>query len=186
MGKLLALKQLYGDWDINFDNLYRFKAQVESCCPGSIVQIDHHTINGKIRFRRIFVAMKPCIERFLSGCRPYLAIEWFLSGQHLCPICKEYGHHWHKCKKGNREDIAAMMAVREPPKKRTKTTKTAELSIVPCEDGVPTRMCFPPSLETTKKGKHVNSSAGASKSKSLENTNKKGKGGKSESVDPRG
>ncbi|EMS55465.1 hypothetical protein TRIUR3_06916 [Triticum urartu] len=85
------------------------------------------------------------------------------SGQHLCPICKEYGHHWHKCKKGNPEDIAAMMAVREPPKKRTKTTKTAELSIVPCEDGVPTRMCFPPS-------------------KSLKNTNKKGKGGKSESV----
>ncbi|XP_044384813.1 glycine-rich protein 1-like isoform X2 [Triticum aestivum] len=69
----------------------------------------------------------------------------------------------------------------EPPKKRTKTTKTAELSIVPCEDGVPTRMCFPPSksLETTtkKRGKHANSSAGASKSKSLKNTNKKGKGG---------
>ena len=41
----------------------------------------------------------------------------------------------------------------EPPKKRTKTTKTAELSIVPCEDGVPTRICFPPSksLETTTK-----------------------------------
>ncbi|XBI07441.1 hypothetical protein VPH35_135347 [Triticum aestivum] len=134
MGKLLALKQLYGDWDISFDNLYRFKAQVESCCPGSIVQIDHHTINGKIRFRRIFVAMKPCIEGFLSGCRPYLAIDstfltgrfkgqlasatavdghnWMKSGQHLCPICKEYGHHWHKCKKGNPEDIAAMMAVR--------------------------------------------------------------------------
>ena len=34
------------------------------------------------------------------------------SGQHLCPICKEYGHHWHKCKKGNKDDIAAFMAVR--------------------------------------------------------------------------
>lgn len=21
-------------------------------------------------------------------------------GQHKCPICKDYGHHWHKCKKG--------------------------------------------------------------------------------------
>ncbi|XP_044460328.1 uncharacterized protein [Triticum aestivum] len=43
--------------------------------------------------------------------------------------------------------------IREPPKKRTKTTKTVELSIVPCEDGVPTRICFPPSksLETTTK-----------------------------------
>jgi hypothetical protein len=82
MGKLLALQQLYGDWDNSFDNLYRFKAQVESCFPGSIVQIDHHTINGKIRFRRIFVALKPCIEGFLSGCRPYLAVDsTFLTGR---------------------------------------------------------------------------------------------------------
>ena len=64
MGKLLALKQLYDDWDSIFDNLYRFKAQVESCSPGSIVQIEHQTINGKIRFRRIFVALKPCIDGF--------------------------------------------------------------------------------------------------------------------------
>ncbi|CAM0948630.1 unnamed protein product [Alopecurus aequalis] len=55
----------------------------------------------------------------------------------------EYGHHWHNCKKGNPEDIAAMKAIRDPPKKKTKTTKTAESSIVPCEDGAPTRMCFP-------------------------------------------
>ena len=75
MGKLLALTQLYGDWDSSFDNLYRFKAQVEICCPGSIVQIDHHTINDKIRFRRIFVALKPCLEGFSNGCRPYLAVD---------------------------------------------------------------------------------------------------------------
>ncbi|KAM0916743.1 hypothetical protein ACQ4PT_010068 [Festuca glaucescens] len=112
------------------------------------------------------------------------------NGKHLCLICKEYGHHWHNCKKGNPDDIAAMMAVREPPKKRTKTSQTAESSIMPYADGEPTRMCFPPSqnLETTtkkeKKEKHANSSAGASKSsKSLENTSKKkGKGSNSESV----
>jgi hypothetical protein len=34
------------------------------------------------------------------------------NGKHLCPICKEKGHHWHNCKKGNPEDVAAMMAVR--------------------------------------------------------------------------
>ncbi|KAM0838195.1 hypothetical protein ACQ4PT_061129 [Festuca glaucescens] len=33
-------------------------------------------------------------------------------GKHLCPICKDYGHHWHNCKKGNPEDIAAMLTVR--------------------------------------------------------------------------
>ena len=48
----------------------------------SIVLIDHHTINGKIRFRRFFFALKPCIEGFLSGCRPYLAIDnTFLTGK---------------------------------------------------------------------------------------------------------
>ena len=53
-GKNLALKHLYGDWDSSFDNLYRFKAQIESCCPGSLVIIDHHTIANEIRFRRFF------------------------------------------------------------------------------------------------------------------------------------
>ena len=82
MGKVLALKQLYGDWESSFDNLYRFKEKVESTCPGSIVVIDHHTINEKIRFRRFFLAFKPCIEGFLSGCRPYLAIDsTFLTGK---------------------------------------------------------------------------------------------------------
>ncbi|XP_048540693.1 uncharacterized protein LOC125519954 [Triticum urartu] len=47
------------------------------------------------------------------------------SGQHLCPICKDYGHHWHKCKKGNPDDIGAILAVRGPPKKRAKTTKAS-------------------------------------------------------------
>jgi hypothetical protein len=74
-GKELALKNLYGDWDSSFDNLYRFKAQIESCCPGSLVIIDHHTINDKIKFRRFFFALKPCIDGFLNGCRPYLAID---------------------------------------------------------------------------------------------------------------
>jgi hypothetical protein len=75
------LKHLYGDWDSSFDNLYRFKAQVKSCCPSSLVIIDHHTIANEIRFRRFF-ALKPCIEGFLSGCRPYLAVDsTFLTGK---------------------------------------------------------------------------------------------------------
>lgn len=32
--------------------------------------------------------------------------------QHKCPICLGYGHHLHKCKKGNPDDIEAMMAIR--------------------------------------------------------------------------
>jgi hypothetical protein len=33
-------------------------------------------------------------------------------GQHKCPICLDYGHHWHNCKRGRPEDIAAMKAIK--------------------------------------------------------------------------
>ncbi|WVZ49879.1 hypothetical protein U9M48_001202 [Paspalum notatum var. saurae] len=97
-GKELAMTQLYGDWRESFDNLYRFKKQIEESCPGSLVVIDHHTINKKIRFNRLFFAMKPCIDGFLQGCRPYLAIDsTFLTGKfrgQLCVACAVDGHNW--------------------------------------------------------------------------------------------
>ena len=81
-GQQLALKRLYGDWDSSFDNLFSLKAEIERPCPGSSVIIDHYTVNGKIRFTRFFFAMKPCIDGFLNGCRPYLAIDsTFLTGK---------------------------------------------------------------------------------------------------------
>jgi len=33
-------------------------------------------------------------------------------GQHQCPICMDYGHYWHNCKRGIPEDIEAMKAIR--------------------------------------------------------------------------
>ncbi|KAM0915347.1 hypothetical protein ACQ4PT_010896 [Festuca glaucescens] len=76
-------------------------------------------------------------------------------------------HHKVKIhyKKGNPEEIAAMLAVREPPKKKIKTMKENESAIVPCMDEAPTRMSFPPSLENSscKKGKGSNSGSGGSK-----------------------
>ncbi|XP_037482216.1 uncharacterized protein LOC119360839 [Triticum dicoccoides] len=121
---------------------------------------EHYKI--KIHYKRVYMAGRPKTERY-KGCSDKKRKK----GKHLCPICKEYGHHWHNCKKGNPDDIAAMLAIREPPKKRAKTSKTAQ-SIVPCEDGAPTRMLFPPpsqSLETTtkKKRKHDNTESGGSK-----------------------
>uniref|UniRef100_A0ACD5URQ0 Uncharacterized protein n=1 Tax=Avena sativa TaxID=4498 RepID=A0ACD5URQ0_AVESA len=109
------------------------------------------------------IAGMPKTERY-KGCSEKNRKK----GKHLCLICKEYGHHWHNCKKGNLDDTAAMMAIREPPKKRTKTSKISQSSIVPWEDGAPIRMCFPPSLEikettTKKKRQHVNSESGGSK-----------------------
>ena len=32
--------------------------------------------------------------------------------QHKCPICLDYNHHWHNCKKGRPEDIEAMKLIR--------------------------------------------------------------------------
>ncbi|KAM0898597.1 hypothetical protein ACQ4PT_021779 [Festuca glaucescens] len=105
-------------------------------------------------------AGRPKTERY-KGCSE----KKRKSGKHLCPICKDYGHHWHNCKKGNPEDIAAMLAVREPPKKKIKTMEGNESAIVPCMDEAPTRMSFPPSLENSsyKKGKGSNSGSGGSK-----------------------
>ncbi|XP_044447075.1 uncharacterized protein, partial [Triticum aestivum] len=123
---------------------------------------EHYKI--KIHYKRVYMATagRPKTERY-KGCSDKKRKK----GKHLCPICKEYGHHWHNCKKGNPDDIAAMLAIREPPKKRAKTSKTTQ-SIVPCEDGAPTRMLFPPpsqSLETTtkKKRKRDNIESGGSK-----------------------
>jgi hypothetical protein len=63
-GKELTMKQLFGDWDKSFNNLYRFKAAVEEACPSSFVIIDHYTIEEKIRFRRLFFCTKTMCQWF--------------------------------------------------------------------------------------------------------------------------
>ena len=74
-GKNLAMDKIYGPWGKSFDNLYRLKAQLEESSPRSFLVIDNHTINKKIRFNRLFFALKPCVDEFLRGCRPYLAVD---------------------------------------------------------------------------------------------------------------
>ena len=70
--------------------LYSFKGEVERTSPGSIVDIDHHTVEYTFRgvtktkecFRRVFVCFEACRRGFLAGCRPYLAIDaTFLTGR---------------------------------------------------------------------------------------------------------
>ncbi|CAN6235687.1 unnamed protein product [Urochloa humidicola] len=86
LGKQLAMDKLYGPWAQSFDNLYRFKAQIEETSPGSFVVIDHQTINNKIRFNRLFFALKACVDGFLRGCRPYLTVDSiFLNGRFRGP-----------------------------------------------------------------------------------------------------
>ena len=74
--KQRAMKELYGDWANTFRMLYNFKAEVEKRSPGSVVEIDTEvTADGKVFFSKFFMALKPCIDGFKAGCRPYLSID---------------------------------------------------------------------------------------------------------------
>ena len=75
MGRQIAAEKIFGTWEESFGYLFRFKAEVEKCSPGGVVVIDHHTIQDKVRFNKMFFAIKPCIDGFLKGCRPYLSID---------------------------------------------------------------------------------------------------------------
>ena len=78
-----ALDRINGQWNDSFQLLYTFKAEVEMASPGSVVEIDKHTVPFKIKgksfekecFRRAFVCFKACWQGFLDGCRPYLAVD---------------------------------------------------------------------------------------------------------------
>jgi hypothetical protein len=60
--------------------------------------IDHHNVKDKIRFNRLFFALKPCVDGFIRGCRPYFAVDsTFLTGRfrgQLCIACAVDGHNW--------------------------------------------------------------------------------------------
>ena len=74
-GKNLAIDKIYGPWGKSFDNLYRLKAQLEESSPVSFLVIDNHTINNKMRFNRLFIGLKPYVDGFFRGYRPYLVVD---------------------------------------------------------------------------------------------------------------
>ena len=97
--KQRAMKSLYGDWANTFRMLYSFKAEVEKRSPGSVVEIDTEvTEDGKVLFSKFFMCLKPCIDGFKAGCRPYLSIDSsFLTGKwngQLAACNALDGHNW--------------------------------------------------------------------------------------------
>jgi hypothetical protein len=74
-GKEVVLAELYGKWDESFELLFRWKAEVMKRCPGSVVEIDVFENDEDFYFHSFFYALKPCIDGFLEGCRPYLSID---------------------------------------------------------------------------------------------------------------
>jgi len=97
-GKKSALEDLHGTWEESFQMLWRFKAALEDCCPGSIVEIDCKKINGEMYFSRMFVAIRACIDGFMAGCRPYLGVDsTHLTGKYkgqLATATAIDGHNW--------------------------------------------------------------------------------------------
>ena len=97
--KQRAMKHLFGDWANTFRMLYNFKAEVEKRSPGSSVEIDTEVdADGKVFFSKFFMALKPCIDGFKAGCRPYLSIDSsFLTGKwngQLAACNALDGHNW--------------------------------------------------------------------------------------------
>ena len=104
--KEMALERINGPWNESFQLLYSFKAKVEMASPGSVVQIDRHKVQYKIRgktmekecFRRAFVCFKACWQGFLDGCMPYLSVDaTTLHGRfkgQLVAATTVDGHNW--------------------------------------------------------------------------------------------
>lgn len=104
--KEMALDRINGSWNDSFHLLYTFKSEVETASPGSVVEIDRHTVEYKIKkkvmtkecFRRAFVCFKACWQGFLDGCRPYLAVDaTALNGRfkgQLVAATAVDGHNW--------------------------------------------------------------------------------------------
>ena len=75
-GKLRAMDIIYGKWNDSYNLLPTYQAELLKVVPGSIVDIDtEEDDNGDLCFSRFFVALKPCIDGFLQGCRPYIAMD---------------------------------------------------------------------------------------------------------------
>jgi hypothetical protein len=104
-----------------------------------------------------------------KGCAESTSSTKHKKGQHRCPVCHVYGHHWQTCKDGDPDDIAAIAAeryicpnntlscivcffctnnirysVRGPPKKKKKSNETRAIVVATGSTSKPARMCFPP------------------------------------------
>ena len=78
--------------------LFNWAAQIEKVSPGSLVEIELEKIGTKNRFKRMFVALRPCVDGFLSGCRPFIGVDascWHgkYRGQ-LASATGVDGHNW--------------------------------------------------------------------------------------------
>jgi hypothetical protein len=74
-GLKVALDQIHGKYEESFQLLLNWAAQLQQSSPGSHVEIELEKIGKKNRFKRVFVALKPYIDGFLAGCRPFIGVD---------------------------------------------------------------------------------------------------------------
>lgn len=74
-GMKKAMEQIHGTYEESFQLLFNWKVALQNKSPGTIVEIELQKVGKKMCFKRIFVALKPCIDGFLAGCRPYLGVD---------------------------------------------------------------------------------------------------------------
>lgn len=93
-----ALNQIHGKYEESFQLLFNWAAQIELSSPGSRVHIELEKIGKKNRFKRVFVALKPCIDGFLAGCRPFIGVDAScLNGKYTGQLASATGvdgHNW--------------------------------------------------------------------------------------------
>ena len=96
-GTKLALQHIHGKYEESFQLLVNWKAQMELSSPGSIVEIEVEG-NKKQWFKRIFVALKACVDGFLAGCRPFVGVDaTCLNGKYIGQLASATavdGHNW--------------------------------------------------------------------------------------------
>jgi hypothetical protein len=95
---MVAQQQVHGKYSESFQLLFNWKAQIEISSPRSIVEIELEGKKKKKRFKRIFVALKPCIDGFLVGCRPFIGVDASaLRGRYTGQLASATvvdGHNW--------------------------------------------------------------------------------------------
>jgi hypothetical protein len=97
-GKEKALDIIYGKWDDSYEIVPTYQAELLKSMPGSVVEYDTKENKGNICFKKFLVALKPCIDGFLQGCRPYIAMDaTHLTGRsrgQLAAVVAVDGHNW--------------------------------------------------------------------------------------------
>jgi hypothetical protein len=94
----VALEQIHRKYEESFQLLFNWAAEIEKSSPGSLVEIELEKVEKKQRFRRIFVALKPCVDGFLHGCKPFIGVDAScLYGKYrgqLASATGVDGHNW--------------------------------------------------------------------------------------------